>query len=224
MLKTVRVPKNTGKYVKPLIPMKFTRKVKFCKDIPIKNCKLDEFHSGEKYLQVILGRHNITVNCFSNCKNYFIVFAKKWSYFLNDVVIYNIFHNDFFYKQYSSLPLDPIFPMRVVLSNNDSIPTHKMKQIGDFIKEYGYDFKKGKTISDIMIKRIKTKYPNLTTKITKSPVLTRELCLLNDMDVYLYKVSNLISKEYYPYILISKYPLSFIKNKFKKSPYIFEYL
>ncbi len=221
MLNRVKIPNNTGNYIRPRFK---TQKVKHCKDIKINDCKLDNFHSGEKYMQIVLGRLTITSNCFYKCKNYYPVLLNKWSVFKNDTFLYHILHNKKLYQKYSNLPLDPIFPIRVVLSNTDEISIHKMRQSKNFVKNYGYNNKKGKAISNRMIKIIKEQYPTITKKITKSSIISRELCLLTHMKVYKYVVKNTVSNTYEPYIFISEYPISFIKDKYKNMDYIFEYL
>ncbi len=221
VLNHVKIPDNTGNYIRPRLK---TQKAKYCKDITIKDCKLDKFHSGNNYLQIILGRLNITLNCFYKCKNYYPILLNKWSVFKNDTLLYHILHNSYFYKRYSKLPLDPIFPIRVVLSDTDAITSHKMRQSNNFVKDYGYNIKKGKAISNRMIKIIKNKYPTITKKITKSSIISRELCLLTHMKIYKYVAKHNTTNIYQPYIFISEHPISFIKNKFKDKDYIFEYL
>jgi hypothetical protein len=170
----------------------------------------------------------ITSNCFTTCKNYFAMAMNKWSFFKNDVFIHHMIHNNFFYKKYNSLPLDPIFPIRIVLSNNFLIPEHRVKNTLNFIKEYGYDFFKGKAISDRIIKLIMDKHPELTQKITKtlplSHVISRELCLLNEENLYFYKVKDTTYKLYKPYVLLSEKPLTEIAKIYSGTKYIFEYL
>ena len=224
ILHEVKTPNNTGKYIRP----RFTRKKKFCSKLKIKDCALDDFHSGDKYLQIILGRWMITSNCFTTCKNYFAMAMNKWSFFKNDAFIYHMIHNNFFYKKYNSLPLDPIFPIRIVLSNDFLIPPHRIKNTTNFIKEYGYDFFKGKAISNRILKLIEDKHPELTKEITKtlplSHVISRELCLLNEEDLYFYVVKHNDYKLYKPYVLISEKPISEIKKVYSGTKYTFEYL
>jgi hypothetical protein len=224
ILDKVHIPNDSGNYIRP----RFTRKKKFCNKLKIKDCLLDDFHSGNKYLQIILGRWMITSNCFTTCKNYFAMAMNKWSFFKNDVFIHHMIHNNFFYKKYNSLPLDPIFPIRIVLSNNFLIPEHRVKNTLNFIKEYGYDFFKGKAISDRIIKLIMDKHPELTQKITKtlplSHVISRELCLLNEENLYFYKVKDTTYKLYKPYVLLSEKPLTEIAKIYSGTKYIFEYL
>ena len=224
VLDKVKIPKNTGKYIRP----RFTRKKKTCNKLKIKDCILDDFHSGDKYLQIILGRWMITSNCFTNCKNYFAMAMNKWSFFKNDVFIHYMINNNYFYKKYNLLPIDPVFPIRIVLSNDFLIPPHRMKKTTQFIKEYGYDFFKGKAISDRVIKIIEDKHPELTKQITKtlplSHVISRELCLLEANNLYFYKVKHNEHTLYMPYILISEKPLSEINNIYKNKNYTFEYL
>jgi hypothetical protein len=200
----------------------------FCNKLKIKDCLLDDFHSGNKYLQIILGRWMITSNCFTTCRNYFAMAMNKWSFFKNDVFIHHMIHNNFFYKKYNSLPLDPVFPIRIVLSNDFLIPEHKVKNTLNFIKEYGYDFFKGKAISDRIIKLIMDTHPELTKKITKtsplSHVISRELCLLNEENLYFYKVKDKSYKLYKPYVLLSEKPLTEITKIYSGTKYIFEYL
>lgn len=219
VLNKVKIPNNTGSYIRP----RFTRKKKYCKDLKIKDCQLDDFHSGDKYLQIILGRWMITSNCFTTCRNYFAMAMNKWSFFKNDTLIHHMLHNNFFYNKYSKLPLDPIFPIRIVLSNDYLIPSHKLKKTTNFIKAYGYDFFKGKAISDRMIKLINEKYPELTKEISKT-VISRELCLLNEENLYFYIVKEDTYKLYKPYVLISEHPISVIREKYSKTKYTFEYL
>lgn len=218
-LDKVKIPNNTGNYIQA----RFTRKKKYCKDLKIKDCKLDNFHSGNNYVQIILGRWNYTGNCFKNCKNYFSFTINKWSYFMNDTFIYHMLKNNYFHRKYK-LPLDPIFPIRVLLSNEYTIPKHKMKEATDFIKQYGYDFIKGKTISDRMIKLITEKYPNLTKSLTSSSIISRELCILEAEDLFFYTVRENGEQDYKPYIFISEKPIAYIKNKYQNSNYNFEYL
>jgi hypothetical protein len=223
-LNKVQIPKNIENYIKP----RFTRKKKICKTIKIKDCKLDDFHSGEKYLQIILGRLMITYNCFTDCKNYFGMAMNKWSFFKNDVFIHYMLRNNYFYKKYNLLPLDPVFPIRIVLSNDLLIPPHRMKKTTNFIKEYGYDFFKGKAISDRMLKLFIDKHPYLTDKITNkmpySTVTSRELCILNEENLYFYIVKRKENKMYEPYVLISEKPITEINKIYKTSDYHFEYL
>lgn len=224
VLNKVKIPSNTGDYIRP----RFTRRKKYCKDLKIKDCQLDDFHSGDKYLQIILGRWMITSNCFTTCKNYFAMAMNKWSFFKNDTFIHHMINNNFFYKQYNKLPLDPIFPIRIVISNDFLIPPHRIKKSTNFIKEYGYDFFKGKAISDRVIKLISEKYPELTKQITKtlplSHVISRELCILNEENLHFYIVKEKNYQLYKPYVLISKHPISYIREKYSKTNYIFEYL
>lgn len=224
VLNTAKVPKNTGKYIRP----RFTRKKEYCDKLKIKDCQLDDFHSGSKYLQIILGRWMITSNCFTTCKNYFAMAMNKWSFFKNDVFIHQMIRNNFFYKQYNTLPLDPIFPIRIVLSNDFLIPPHRIRKSTNFIKEYGYDFFKGRAISKRIEKIIKEKYPELTEEITKtlplSHVISRELCILNEENLYFYIVKENDYKLYKPYVLISEKPISEIKKKYEGTNYSFEYL
>ncbi len=224
ILDKVKFPNNTGEYIRP----RFTRKKRFCNKLKIKNCKLDDFHSGDKYLQIVLGRWMITSNCFTNCKNYFAMAMNKWSLFKNDVFIHHMLHNNFFYKKYNKLPLDPVFPIRIVISNDLLISNHRVKKITNFIKEYGYDFFKGKAISDRIVKLIEDKHPELTKKITNqaplSYVISRELCILNEEHLYFYKVKQNDHILYKPYILISEKPLSEINKIYNDTQYTFEYL
>lgn len=224
LLDKVKIPDNTGEFIRP----KFTRKKSVCKELKIKNCGLDEFHSGDKYLQIILGRWMITSNCFTTCKNYFAMAMNKWSFFKNDVFIHHMLRNNFFYKRYNSLPLDPVFPIRIVLSNDFLIPDHRVKKSTNFIKDYGYDFFKGKAISDRIVKLIEEQHPELTKVITKtlplSHVISRELCLLSGDNLYFYKVKHNDFKQYKPYVLVSEKPITEIRKIYNKSHYTFEYL
>uniref|UniRef100_A0A6C0K484 Uncharacterized protein n=1 Tax=viral metagenome TaxID=1070528 RepID=A0A6C0K484_9ZZZZ len=215
-----KIPKNTGEFIRP----GFTRKKKFCNKLKIKECMLDDFHSGDKYLQIILGRWMITSNCFTNCKNYFAMAMNKWSFFKNDVFIHHMLRNNFFYKKYNSLPLDPVFPIRIVLSNDFLIPEHRVKKTTNFIKEYGYDFFKGKAISGRILNLIMDKHPEITKEITKSHIISRELCLLNEENLYFYKVKHNDYKLYKPYVLISEKSLSEINEIYSDNKYTFEYL
>ena len=216
--------KNTGEYIRP----RFTRKKKFCNKLKIKDCLLDDFHSGDKYLQIVLGRWMITSNCFTTCKNYFAMAMNKWSFFKNDAFIHHMIRNNFFYKKYNSLPLDPVFPIRIVVSNDFLIPPHKMRKTTNFIKEYGYDFFKGKAISDRVLKLIRDTHPELMKEITKtaplSHVISRELCLLHAEHLYFYVVKHNDYKQYKPYVLVSEKPLSEIKKVYGGTNYTFEYL
>ena len=137
-------------------------------------------------------------------------------------------HNNFFYKKYNTLPLDPVFPIRIVLSNDFLIPEHRVKKTTNFIKEYGYDFFKGKAISDRILKLIADKHPELTKKITRtsplSQVSSRDLCLLNEEHLYFYKVRENSYKLYKPYVLLSEKPLTEIKSIYSDTKYTFEYL
>lgn len=224
ILDKVKIPMNTGKYIRP----RFTRKKNVCNKLQIKNCSLDEFHSGDKYLQIILGRWTITSNCFTTCKNYFTMAMNKWSFFKNDVFIHHMLHNNFFYKKHNSLPLDPVFPIRIVLSNDFLIPEHRVKKTMNFIKQYGYDFFKGKAISDRILNLIMKKHPEITKEITEtlplSRVISRELCILNEEHLYFYKVKHNGYKLYKPYVLLSEMSLAKIKTIYNNTNYTFEYL
>ncbi len=224
MLDAVKFPSNTGEYIRPRV----TRKKKYCTKLELKDCKLDDFHSGDKYMQIIIGRYMITSNCFTGCKNYFTMDMNKWSYFKNDAFIHHMLKNNFFYKKYNSLPLDTVFPIRIVISNDLHIPLHRMKKVTNFVKQYGYEFFKGKAISDKMVNLIIDKYPELTTKITKqsphSHVVSRELCVLNQENLYFYIVKEHGHKIYKPYILLSEKPIHEINTLYKNSKYKFEYL
>jgi len=224
ILNKVNIPKNTGAFIRP----RFTRKKGVCEKILIKDCALDDFHSGKDYLQLVLGRWLITSNCFTDCVNYFAMAMNKWSFFKNDTFIHHMIHNEFFYKKYNKLPLDPIFPIRIVLSNKFLIPPHRMRKTTQFIKDYGYDFFKGKAISDKIVKLIESKHPELMKQITKtlplSHVISRELCLLKQDHLYFYVVKKNDQKLYKPYVLISEKPLTFIQTQYKASDYVFEYL
>ena len=222
-MKEVKIPNNTGPYTQ----MRFTRKLKVCKKWKL-GCELDDFHSGEKYLQLIIGRLATTSNCYTKCKNYWALFANKWSFFRNDAFIYNMIHNNYFYKKYVSLPVDPVFPIRILVTNGYLIPPHRMRKMTSFIKDYGYDFVKGKAISDRMAKLIEEKYPELTKYITKtlpmSHVVSRELCLLKMSGLYFYIAKDIDQKLYKPYVLVSEKPISEIKKIYEGSKYEFEYL
>ena len=152
----------------------------------------------------------------------------KWSFFKNDVFIHHMLKNNFFYHKYNKLPLDPVFPIRIVLSNDFLIPEHRVRKTMNFIKEYGYDFFKGKAISDRIVKLIYEKHPEITKQITKtlplSHVISRELCLLNQEHLYFYKVKHNDSKLYKPYVLLSEKPLSEIEKLYRDKNYTFEYL
>ncbi len=152
----------------------------------------------------------------------------KWSFFKNDAFIHHMLQNNFFYKKYNQLPLDPIFPIRIVLSNDFLIPPHRIKKVTNFIKEYGHDFFKGKAISDRILKIVTDEYPELTKDITKtlplSHVISRELCILNQENLYFYTVKHKEQKLYKPYVLLSEKPLHEIKELYKDTDYIFEYL
>ncbi len=219
MLDKVKIPNNTGNYIRP----RLTRKKKYCDKLKIQNCELDDFHSGNKYLQIILGRFMITSNCFTNCKNYFALVMNKWSLFKNDVFIHYIIRNNFFYKRYSTLPIDPVFPIRIVISNDFLIPPNRIKKTTNFIKEYGHDLFKGKAISDRIVKLISDKHSDIMKDMTKT-ITSRELCLLYEDNLYFYIVKRNHHKLYEPYVLISKKPLSEIEEIYKDTNYIFEYL
>gem|GEM_PF-3938493 len=152
----------------------------------------------------------------------------KWSFFKNDVFIHHMLHNNFFYKKYNLLPIDPVFPIRIVLSNDFLIPEHRVKKTTNFIKEYGYDLFKGKAISDRIVKLIMDKYPEISKEITKtlplSHVISRELCLLKEKNLYFYKVKQNDYKLYKPYVLVSEKPLSEINKIYTDNKYTFEYL
>jgi hypothetical protein len=224
MLNRVKIPENTGEFIRP----RFTHKSSECKALAIKDCKLDDFHAGEKYLQIVLGRFMITSNCFTNCNNYFSMTMNKWSVFKNDVFIRHMIHNNFFYKKYNKLPLDPIFPVRIVMSSKYLIPPHRIKKVGNFIKEYGYDFFKGRAISDRAEKMVAAHYPELMQKITqgypKSTITSRELCLLKEDGLYFYIAKKSGEAKYVPYIFVSEKPMSAIREHYKGSEYEFEYL
>ena len=103
-----------------------------------------------------------------------------------------------------------------------------MRKTTQFIKDYGYDFFKGKAISDKIVKLIESKHPELMTQITKtlplSHVISRELCLLKQDHLYFYVVKKNDQKLYKPYVLISEKPLTFIQAHYNTTDYVFEYL
>jgi hypothetical protein len=189
------------------------------------SCKTDEFFFDNKK-QIILGRFFDTIGCFYKCKgHYFSMAMEPYSLFKNDVFIrYIIDKPELYINNSKKIELENVFPIRIVMSNKHNIPTYADKKMKN-IKEYTFDtMKKMFALSDDNSEII-NKLPNtsilkkiITESFPINHVISRELCILYYMKLHFYVVKN-TDKTLKPFILVSKYNLSQIKemyNKFNK--------
>lgn len=215
--------------------------IKNCINMNItKDCIQDIFHPTKDSVQFLLGRFNIVKNCFSDCKNYYVINLKIWSLFRNDLLIRYISTH----KNIENKLIDEIFPIRIVLSNNNDnyIAPHKnkyIKSISELLENYFIEYnwfsnipKQKKEIYGYKnLLDDKKKYSNkikneLKTYIIDYPdsnIISREICIIQNSKMFFYFVfENDILK---PFILISKYKIDFIRSNYKKYKNIkFEYV
>jgi hypothetical protein len=183
-----------------LFPENQYTNIKKCINMNInKNCFQDIFHPTKDSVQFLLGKFNIVNNCFSNCKNYFIINLKIWSIFRNDLLIrYICTHNKIENKL-----IDEIFPIRIVLSNNNEnyIAPYKnkyMKSLTKLLKnyfiEYNSNISKERKIQTKKTKKYAKKYDNnelLNDKNKYSKKMTKSL----KTQIVDYQYSNNSSRE-----------------------------
>jgi len=218
-------------------------KIKTCLSLNITDsCSEDIFHPINDSIQFLLGRFNNVKNCFSNCKNYYVINLKIWSIFRNDLLIRYISNH----TKIDNRLIDEIFPIRIILSNNpnDYIPPHKnknMESIKELLKNYFLEYnwgeksKKNKIYGYEDLLNNKKKYSNkikqtekLKSKIIDYPdsnIISREICMIQNSKMFLYFVfiNNILK----PFILVSKYKKNFIDNFYSKKNiknYKFEYI
>ena len=186
------------------------------------SCKPDEFFFNNKK-QIILGRFFDTIGCFYDCKeNYFSMAMEPYSLFKNDVFIrYIIDKPEIYINNSKKVELEQVFPIRIVLSDKHNIPTYASTKLNN-IKEYTYDdIKQQFAISKENLKKInnlpKTSILKkiITQKFPKNHIISRELCILYYMKLNFYVVEN-NDKTLKPFILVSKYNLTKIKEIYKK--------
>lgn len=181
-------------------------------------CARDKFNHG-KYTQIIIGRFLDTAGCFYNCnEGYFIMATKPWSFFKNDIFInYVIDRPKLFINTNVSTLLNPIFPMRCIVSDKNQIPRHELEQINNSFEWYAMhsDPNDPKNIPhQTMPQHIQNEY-NKYDKLNKfktptlpvSRVISREMCVLHHKGLYFYVVLDTNKNMYEPFILISKYQL-----------------
>lgn len=188
-----------------------------CSYPKLKNCTKDEFFYEDKK-QILLGRYFDTVPCFYKCKkNYFIMSMEPYSLFKNDVLIrYMIDKPELFINNSTMHKLETIFPVRIIVSKKFLIPSHAMKKL-DSMKEYTYDnlidtyaiSDKNKSIidslsSNSLLKKI------ITEKFPINHIISREICILYNMNLYFYIVYK--DNKLEPFILVSKYNIKEIRE------------
>jgi hypothetical protein len=198
--------------------------VRSCKPLSLENCQPDNYHPDSEKIQVLLGRFNLTSQCFTGCPNYYIFNVPIWSIFRNDLFIRYIASSS------KNSKFDSVFPIRILLSNNPEffIPPHNMrivKHIQLLIQEYFTFYtwdenefqakNQEETFTDTQPKNYPQelekdvslfspllKNDNITKSITDYPssnIISRELCLLRKLHFYMV----LKNKIYLPFILVS---------------------
>jgi hypothetical protein len=193
--------------------------VRSCKPLSMEDCQRDIYHPDFDKIQIILGRFNLTSQCFTNCPN---------NYSILNIPIWSIFRNDLFLRFIASSKtsqLDSVFPIRIILSNNPDffISPHNMrivKHIQLLIQEYfttkEFDAKnQQETFTDTQPKNYPQELeedvtlfsPLLTAGMTKSitdypssNIISRELCLLRKLHFFMVLLKN---KKFLPFILVS---------------------
>jgi hypothetical protein len=187
------------------------------------SCKTDEFFFENKK-QIILGRFFDTIGCFYKCHaHYFSMAMEPYSLFKNDVFIrYIIDKPELYINNSKKIELEHVFPVRIVMSDKHIVPSYAEKKMKN-IKEYTFDtFKNKFALSDENLKIIEDlpKTSILKKIITESfpinHIISRELCILYYMKLHFYVVVN-EDKTLKPFILVSKYNITQIKNIYKKN-------
>jgi hypothetical protein len=186
-------------------------------------CKPDEFFFENKK-QIVLGRFLDTIGCFHHCKKYYFAMAMEpYSLFKNDVFIrYIIDKPELYINNSKKVELEHVFPIRILLSDKNTIPTYAEKKMKN-IKEYTFDSMKNMfALSKDNLKIINELPENsvlkqiITESFPKNHIISRELCILYFMKLYFYVIKN-EDNTLKPFVLVSKYNLSQIKNIYKKN-------
>uniref|UniRef100_A0A6C0KSE3 Uncharacterized protein n=1 Tax=viral metagenome TaxID=1070528 RepID=A0A6C0KSE3_9ZZZZ len=193
-----------------------------CPPLSLNDCKADSFHPDSAKVQVLLGRFGLTTNCFTDCPGVYTAL---------NIPIWSIFRNDLFIRYIASRneKLDSIFPIRVILSNNQEffIPPHNMRIVkhiqlllNEYFTEYTWDQSDFESKNDITEDKITPNIENkelafdmsqysklMNDKIKKaivafpsSNIVSRELCMLRKLHFYMVLRHK---KVYLPFILIS---------------------
>jgi hypothetical protein len=213
---------NPEKEVFKKIPQKTISKLNIKCENDFNSCDKDEFFFENKK-QIILGRFFDTVGCFYNCKDhYFSMSMEPYSLFKNDIFIRYIIDKPYLYINNSKkIELEDVFPIRIVMSNKHIIPSYAEKKMGN-IKEYTFDtIKQVFAVSNENLEII-NKLPDtsilkkiITESFPINHIISRELCILYYMKLHFYVIKN-TDNTLKPFILVSKYNLQQIKEKYNK--------
>lgn len=194
--------------------------IRSCEPLSLDNCEVDSFHPDSSKVQILLGRFEVTTNCFTACPGtYFVVNMPIWSIFRNDLFLH--------YIARKNQKLDPVFPIRIILSKNPRffIPPYNsriIKHLQLLLNEYFIDYtwdetqfnrkNDGSYIDEQILENTElesdmktySKFMNDDIKTSmvafpSSNIISRELCILRKL--YFYMV--LKGGVYLPFILIS---------------------
>lgn len=185
----------------------------------LKDCEKDEFFFNDN-TQILLGRYFDTMPCFYKCKkNFFIMSMDIYSFFKNDMFIRYMIDKPNIFIHKKNIKLETVFPVRILLSKEHKIPTHKTRKIQkkEFTSLFIRNTIKNKNAISFKNKKLINNLPEsslirqlITSKIPINHVIARELCILYFLDIYFYAVyDNNIPR---PYLLCSKYNLEEIKK------------
>ena len=193
-----------------------------CSYDKILNCDRDNYFLEDNTKQIILGRCGDTMGCFYDCtENYFAMAMTPYSIFKNDVLIrYMIDKPKLFINNDTNYKLETVFPIRILISNKYAIPMHKFTKIENSIEYFSQkeeiipvpytfagnieNYDKYKDSSNILHRQ--------TSNLSSSNIISREMCILYNMDLYFYIV-KIDENNYEPFILCSKYNLEEIKKE-----------
>ena len=177
-------------------------------------CKKDCFFFEDDSKQIILGRYQNTLGCYYKCNKYYFTLAiDPFSLFKNDLFIrYIIDKPELFITSTKKIKIEHVFPIRIVLSENYSISDYSdsiMYNIKDYIGTNNISTKNALILNSLPKDSI------LKNLITKSNIITREICMLYYMKFYFY-IIEIENNKILPFILVSKYNIENLNTLYKK--------
>ena len=194
-------------------------------------CTRDDFFTKENSKQIVLGRYDDIVGCYYNCDDYFALAIKDWTVFKNDYLIKYLIDKSRFKDVGLDLDLDPVFPVRIIISKK-KISRFSLKTKGINNDKPYYNTltdtiytpnitKQNQTIIDNPKYTLLNEFDNDNAE---GAITSRELCLL--MQTYkIYMVSvveeNKENKEkWLPLLLVSKQSINEINKLYANRSYI----
>lgn len=214
LLNAINPDKEKFKRIPKKEMTRFIKKLNIKCEHDFNSCDPDEFFFEDKK-QIILGRFYHTIGCFYSCKgHYFNMEMEPYSIFKNDVFIrYIIDKPELYINNSTKIELEHVFPVRILIGKNQDIFTYADKKM-ESLSEYTFN-SLGISKDNLKILHDLPETSILKKVITKSQIISREMCILYFMKLHFYVVDGK------NFILVSKYNLQQLREIYKKKNRMF---